>query len=189
VSRMIFLLEEPSMKEFLESFLPRAIPDLNFLCVWHEGKRDLEKSIPRKLRGWKEPGAHFVIVRDNDGAPCKRVKAKLVKLCKQGGRPTTLVRIACQELESWYLGEPDALAAAFGDDKLRDLAVKARYRDPDAVARPSDEMQRLVPQFQKIDAARRMGAALTVSGSASRSHSFQVFLASVRQLAESTDFA
>ena len=28
---------------------------LSFLCVAHEGKQDLEKSIPRKLRAWREP--------------------------------------------------------------------------------------------------------------------------------------
>ena len=38
-----------------------------FICVPHEGKQDLEKSIPRKLRAWREPSAHFIVVRDNDG--------------------------------------------------------------------------------------------------------------------------
>jgi hypothetical protein len=56
--KVIFLLEELSMKAFLEGYLPRLIPDLDFLCIQHEGKQDLEKSIPRKFRAW--PGAAFV---------------------------------------------------------------------------------------------------------------------------------
>lgn len=57
MSRLVFLLEERSMKILLETFLPRFFPDISFLCVAHEGKQDLEKSIPRKLRAWCEPGA------------------------------------------------------------------------------------------------------------------------------------
>ncbi len=73
MSRVVFLLEEYSARILLEGLLPRLFPDLRFLCVHHEGKRDLERSVPRKLRD-------------------------------------VLVRLACQELEAWYLGEPDALA-------------------------------------------------------------------------------
>lgn len=72
--RVIFLLEEPSMKAFLLEFLPRLVPgwrhEEHFLLVPHEGKSDLDKSIPRKVKAWREPGVRFVIVRDNDGADC-----------------------------------------------------------------------------------------------------------------------
>ena len=93
MGKIVFLLEESSLKEFLDTYLPRLLPGLDFLCVRHEGKQDLEKSIPRKLRAWQ--GATFVIVRDNDGAQCRDLKARLVGLCAQGNRPDTLVRLAC----------------------------------------------------------------------------------------------
>ncbi len=64
--RVVFLLEEPSMKHLLDALLPRLAPGMDFLCVPHEGKNDLECSIPRKLMAWNEPGTRFVIVRDND---------------------------------------------------------------------------------------------------------------------------
>lgn len=51
--RVIFLLEEPSMKAFLLEFLPRLIPgwqhEIDFLLIPHQGKSDLDKSIPKKL--------------------------------------------------------------------------------------------------------------------------------------------
>ena len=57
------------------------------------------------------------------------------------------MRIACQELEAWYFGEPDALAEAFGDETLRRIGAKARYRDPDAIERPSAALEQLVPDL------------------------------------------
>ena len=72
MSRVVFFLEEASMKLFLDGLLPRLFPGLQFLCIPHEGKSDLEKSISRKLRAWNVPGDRFVVVRDNDGAPCRQ---------------------------------------------------------------------------------------------------------------------
>src|SRR5208337_5287691 len=79
--RIIFLLEEYSMKVLLDGLLPRLVPGLQFLCVPHEGKQDLEKSVPRKLRAWREPGVRFVVLRDKDGGDCRELKRKLVSLC------------------------------------------------------------------------------------------------------------
>lgn len=47
MSRIVFLLEERSMKTLLDGLLPRFLPGISFLCIPHEGKQDLEKSIPR----------------------------------------------------------------------------------------------------------------------------------------------
>ena len=109
MSRIIFLLEERSMKTLLDGLLPRLIPGIPFLCVTHEGKQDLEKSIPRKLRAWREPGVRFVVLRDKDAEDCHLLKDRLVSLCEAGGHARSLVRIACQEIEAWYLGEPAAI--------------------------------------------------------------------------------
>ncbi len=82
MSRVIFLLEERSMKALLEKLLPRVVQDLPFLCVPHEGKADLEKSAPRKIRAWREPGVRFVIVRDQNGGDCRAVKSRLLRVCQ-----------------------------------------------------------------------------------------------------------
>jgi len=130
MSRIVFLLEERSMKILLEGLLPRLVPGISFICIPHEGKQDLEKSIPRKLRAWREPGVRFVIVRDNDGGDCKALKQRLMAICAEAGRADTLIRIACQELEAWYFGEPTAPAKAFGKVRLNDIGNKSRYRKP-----------------------------------------------------------
>ena len=181
MSRLVLLLEEYSMKVLLDGLLPRLFPGLSFLCVPHEGKQDLEKSIPRKLRAWREPGVQFVVVRDNDGADCKELKAKLVKLGATGDREDTVVRLACQELEAWYLGDQEALALAYQDESLRTLARKARFRDPDAVLQPADALADLVPAFQKVSGARAMAPRLSIDRSTSRS--FHVFVEGIARIA------
>jgi hypothetical protein len=184
MSRIVFLVEEYSMKVFLDGLLPRLFPDLFFLCVPHEGKQDLEKSIPRKLRAWREPGARFVVIRDNDGGDCHNVKDQLVALCNEGGRADTVVRLACQELEAWYFGAPDALADVFGLENLRNIARKTRFRNPDAIGQPARALERLVAEFQKVSGARRMAQALM---RVNQSRSFQVFIAGIETLAGQAD--
>lgn len=178
----MFLLEEPSMKTLLDGLLPRLFPCLVFQCVPHEGKQDLAKSVPRKLRRWTEPGVRFVVLRDNDGGDCRALKRRLSDLCRQGGRADSLVRIVCQELEAWYLGEPDALADAYGNVNVRGIGRQRRFRDPDAVVRPSTAVRELVPRFQKTDGARRMAEHL--SRERNRSASFQALMQGIENLCQ-----
>ena len=93
MSKLVFLVEEPSMADFIDRLLPRFFPGLVFQCNPHDGKQDLEKSIPRKLRAWREPGVRFVVVRDQDSADCHQVKDELIQLCRQAGRCDVLVRV------------------------------------------------------------------------------------------------
>jgi len=185
--RVVFLLEEPSMMAFLRELLPRLIPGWregeHFLLVPHEGKSDLDKSIPRKLKAWREPGVRFVIVRDNDGADCTALKARLLGLCQNTSHPV-LVRLVCQELEAWYLAQPHALADAYPSREKAIIRLASRHADPDALEKPSRELHRVIPEFQKQDAARRLGQRLDSNDT--RSPSFRVFVTGVQQLVTST---
>lgn len=106
MTHLVFMLEEPSMAELLKVLLPKMLPhQITFQLIPHEGKHDLEKSLPRKLRAWRMPGVRFVVVRDQDGADCVVIKKRLTDLCRQAGREDTLVRIACPHLEAWFLGD------------------------------------------------------------------------------------
>lgn len=185
--RLVFLLEEPSMKLLLEGLLPRLIPGWvtgqHFLCVTHQGKSDLDRSIPRKLSAWQYPGDRFVIVRDNDGANCKVVLKKLQGMCAAAGRPDTLVRLVCQELEAWYLGDLEAVSAAFFQAKANSPAHRKKFADPDALHKPSVELARLVPSFQKGAGARAMAQHLR-EPQHNRSHSYGKFVTGIRRLTD-----
>ena len=180
MTKIVFLLEERSMATLLEGLLPRIFPDGIFQFIPHEGKQDLEKSIPRKLRAWLEPGVRFVIVRDNDRQDCIAVKERLITLCKQGGREDALVRVVCQELEAWYLGDLYALAEAYENESINSFARRSGFREPDSIQYPYDRIREVLPEFQKMDGARRMGR--TMSKERNTSPSFQVFLAGIERL-------
>ena len=55
MSRVVFLLEEYSMKVLLDGLLPRLFPGLPFLCVPHEGKHDFERSMLKER--FRDPDA------------------------------------------------------------------------------------------------------------------------------------
>lgn len=183
--RVVFLLEEPSMKVLLEGLLPRLfpgwLPHQDFLCVAHQGKSDLDLSVPRKLKAWKVPGDRFVIVRDTDGADCVKLKARYLKLVASCGRPNTLVRLVCQELESWYLGDLQALGSCFDNPGVNSPQNRKRYVDPDSWQKPSAEVSRCVPEYQKTSGARSMAQHLDPARNTS--HSFHVLLKGVARLA------
>ncbi len=184
--RIIFLLEEPSMQAFLEDWLPRVFPGWikgqHFLCIPHEGKSDLDRSLGIKLKAWRLPDDRFVIVRDNDNTDCLALKAKLRKQCSAAGRPDTLIRLICQELESWYLGDLPALARALEIPKIDTEANRKRYQHPDDWHKPSEQVKRLAPRFQKTRDARIMAQHLAPG--TNRSHSLKVFVEGVRRLAD-----
>lgn len=171
------------MKAFFEELLPRMLPpDVSVKLVAHEGKTDLERSIPRKLRAWRTPATRFVVIRDQDAGDCREIKQRLVAMCAEAGRPDTLVRIACRELEAYYLGAPGQLAAASGDDGWVDRARRAQFRDPDAVVRPSAVVLRSAPTHGKVSLGRAMGRTIPLDGTASGS--FRALVEGVRRIVE-----
>lgn len=177
MSEVVFFVEDRSMREFLNGLLPRFFPSLRFRLITHEGKADLDRSVGKKLRAWRTPGTRFVVLRDQDAAECEAVKQHLVTLCERAGKPGAVVRIACRELEAWYLGDPHAMAVAFNDPKLARLAAKAQFRNPDTIGNPSQMIGKLVPGFGKVAVARVMSGCLGREGN--RSSSFRVFLEGV----------
>lgn len=177
--KIVFLLEEPSAAKFLEAYVPRWRPDLEFLCIPHEGKSDLEKSIPRKIRAWQDPEARFVILRDNDGADCTVIKERLKSLV--GDERSTLIRIACQELEAWYLGDLSAVGTAYQNQSLAGLQGKSKFREPDRLVSPSTELGKLVP-YRKLRGSALLGENLGLDLASNRSSSFRVFFEGLKRL-------
>jgi hypothetical protein len=171
---LVFLLEEPSMAEVLKVILPKILPDtVLFKLVPHEGKTDLDRSIPRKLRAWREPGVRFVIVRDRESAECHDLKAQLMQLCQDGGRPDSLVRIVCPSLEAWFLGDLQAVEQAFELSGLTTKSRLKRFADPDRFSNAPDELKRMIKHYRKLGGARAIAPHLVPTRN--RSHSFGVF--------------
>lgn len=180
MSRVVFFVEEPSMKGFLDSFLERHFPKLEYLCVTHEGKNDLQASIKRKVPAWRTPGDHIVILHDNDGQDCIALKAMLLEFCGHNVSVPLKVRIVCQELEAWYFGQPDVLESLYSGRMKKSTPQKAR-RSPDDFVKPSAWLRREVDRFQKVSGAREMGRVMHQGGA---SPSFKAFVDLLTQTSE-----
>jgi hypothetical protein len=67
MSEIVFFLEEESAKALLERLFPLLIPkgsQVSPRFIVFEGKQDLEKQLPKKLRGYLNPRARFIVMRD-----------------------------------------------------------------------------------------------------------------------------
>lgn len=175
---VVFLLEEPSAQDALQAWLPLWLPpDVTIHYQVFQGKQDLERRMAMRMRAWLQPNTQFVILRDQDSGDCRAVKATLRQRCVQAGRPEAIVRVACKELEAFFVGDWEAVAMAFDKPALAKLAGKAKYRHPDALGSPSEELARHVPGYQKRDGARRI--APLVSPDRNRSASYQALRSAV----------
>jgi hypothetical protein len=188
--RLVFLLEERSAKLFLDEVLPRVLPPgIDFLTIAHSGKQNLRRSIPIKLKAWLHPEDRFIIIQDQDSNDCRLLKTELQSLCQnveRVDRNDVKIRIACRELEAWYLGDLVSLDREYGSQLQRQRNSKL-FRSPDATVNPSKELTRLIPNFFKTDAARRLGKIIDLENNGSSS--FRLLLQTVRQLLPSSPHA
>jgi hypothetical protein len=190
-----FLVEEPSMEAALGNLLPRALGQTDHFRVHvFQGKTDLLKELPARLaayRRWLPPDGRIVVLVDRDADDCSLLKARLDELAKAAGLRTrsegagscsfqVLNRIAVEELEAWFFGDPEALFRAY--PRLpQNLGRRPTYRDPDAIRGGTWEaLHRVLRQagyypggMPKIQVARCVSACMEPSRN--RSHSFQVF--------------
>ncbi|MCH7754943.1 DUF4276 family protein [candidate division KSB1 bacterium] len=184
MTNLVFLLEELSAEALLKVLMRRMIVQKENIFVRYivfEGKQDLEKKLARKLRGWKLPNSKFIVLRDQDSADCKIVKFKLLKLCPEDKKPHTLVRIACHELESWYLGDLNAVEHGLELSGIAKYQEKKRYRIPDSIQAPADALERLTNRiYQKISGSRAIGEYLNLDNT--RSISFNVFITGIKNI-------
>jgi hypothetical protein len=173
MTELVFFLEEESAKALLAGLLPRLIPlgsPIETRFIVFEGKQDLHRQLEKKLRGYLNRQARFIVLRDQDRQDCREVKRSLVARCKKAGRPDAVVRIACHELEAFYLGDLRAVESGL---RIRGLAVKqgkAKFRDPDHLQSPSLELEKLTNyRYQKVAGSRAIAPHLDLDQPGSRS--------------------
>ena len=182
---LVFLLEELSAQAMLEGLLPNLLPQaatVRYLVF--EGKSDLEKQLVRKVKGYRNPEARFVVLRDQDSAPdCLVIKAKIVALCANAGKSDVLVRIACRELESFYLADLAAVEKGLVLTGLAKHQGKQKFRNPDYLGSPSRELATLTKgRYQKVGGSRAIGPWLDPNNT--RSDSFRNLVAGIQKISE-----
>ena len=181
---VLFFLEEPSAEEMLRGILPRILPEgVTPRYVVFRGKQDLEKQLIKRLRGWQQPDTTFVIMRDQDSGDCKIIKEKLTNLCAKAGKSTVLVRIACRELESFYLGDLAAVEKGLNMKGITKKQLSRKFRSPDNLANPSEELEKLTEGRYQKKAGSRAIAPFLLNGE-NRSHSFNILVSGIKKAVE-----
>ncbi len=176
MARIEILVEEPSMKEFLTILLPKIIDNQwnlneNYFIRSFEGKNDLQKNIPSKVKflsNWNHEAVGIIILQDQDSSDCKILKKKLINICTQNGDCPKLVRIICRELESWYLGDFVAVNKAYPNFKYRNYINKSKFRIPDN-CNAFDELKKILHEFQKVGGAKKIAPFIDIQNNKSES--------------------
>ncbi len=181
---IVFLLEERSAQAMLESLLPRVLcAEVGFRLVPFEGKQDLERQLTRKIRGYQNPHARFLVLRDQDSFPnCVDLQSRLLALCQASGRQEAcLVRLACTELEAFYLADLQAVEQALEVKGLASQQQSNKFRAPDRLGSPSQELRTLTRnRYEKVAGSRAIGRHLRLDND--RSSSFHHLLTGIRRL-------
>lgn len=169
------------MEATLKGLLPHlGLDGAEMLVLPHQGVQDLEQSIRRKLPNWHTPDDRFLVLRDNDGGDCVARKKKIQDLVDLAGKKdATKIRIVCQELEAWFLGDPVALESA-GYLKVGSRPKSVRG-NPDELARPSRRLDALSSKTRgKVSRAKDISPHLGLERNAS--NSFRVTIQAIKEL-------
>ena len=117
---------------------------------------------------------------------CRLIKRSLVQKCREAGKPETLIRIAIHELESWYLGDLSAVEKGLDLSNLRKKQNSRKYRDPDRLSNPVQEIEKLTAgKYQKVSGSRKIGPYLSLNNN--HSTSFNSFISGLIRLIEEKD--
>jgi len=160
-------------------------------------KRILLDRLPRLLRGYGKSLKNFpaavVVVVDLDNKDCLHFKQEMLETL--GGcepRPTTLFRIAIEEIEAWLLGDSDAIRAAYPN--TREQVLNSYAQDSvcgtwetlaDAIYPGGSQRLKKVgyPHVGRVKCDWATNIARHLSPERNRSKSFQVFRDGLRTLA------
>jgi hypothetical protein len=184
MKELVFLLEEPSAKAMLESLLPRLL-DEEITCrlIPFKGKQDLQKQMMGKIRSYVNPQARFIVLQDQDSFPnCQTLKNRLLDLCRASGRLNEcLVRLACKELETFYLADLQAVEQALGVTGIANRQQTEKFRSPDRLGSPSHELKTLTKdRYEKVAGSRAIGKCLQLDNV--RSPSFRNLVGGIRRM-------
>ena len=189
INNIVFILEEKSAKALLENMLPRLFGDrsYNIQYITFSGKQDLLKNIDGKILGWKVPNTLFFVLCDKDNDDCFELKQKLLSKCRNHtSEQQSIIRIACRELETFYLGDLEAVENALNLKDIRRHQLNKNCRNPDEMqGKPSDYLTQLTGNaYQKTASSREIGKHIQLKVGINTSACFNFFISALRGIAE-----
>lgn len=186
--RVGILVEKRSMQVFLNGLLPRVLPNgytlgVNCFVYAHEGKSDLQRRLPNRIKAYLNYPEQvlLIIIHDQDSSDCVELKRRIERLVQQEESSIRyLIRIACRELENWYLGDLGSVERLYPSSRASRLNPKSRkYRDVDKLT-GSQEMKLLSREFSKTACATAMGVIIDFENN--RSNSFNQLISGLDKI-------
>lgn len=182
--------EEESAKILFEAILPKLLPEGVFFNVYkHQGKQDLERSLRTTLPSIsKIPGSRILITRDQDNADCKDIKSRINEIAFEFCHCPYLIRIVCHELESWFLGDLNAIKSVFPRFNPESYRNKAELRIIDKVVSPQEYLLKIIPEYSgraylpKLETAEKISPYLDLANN--NSASFNHSISGIRKLVD-----
>jgi hypothetical protein len=197
------LVEEPSAKAALDRLLPKIIQGKTRFAIRNFGsKYKLLKELSKRLAGYAKQiqrgeNLRILVLVDQDSDDCMALKQKLENFALERGLATkshpdvqgrfvVVNRVVVEELESWFIGDPEALRRAF--PKLPPAKNKGIFAKPDNQnGKAWESLHRFLKKhgiyknnYPKIEAATKISPFLDLKRN--RSPSFQQFLVGIEAL-------
>lgn len=180
--------EELSCKSLVDRIVPGLLPKgADFHVYDHQGKQDLEQALKSTVPSISRiPDSRILITIDQDNSNCKQLKVKLLNLIEGKCLCPYMIRIICRKLECWYLGDLQAIKAAyprFDPDKHTHASA---FRNVDNIQNAPEKMLKIVPELNKreylpkLEFSRKVSAHLNIDRNTSTS--FRHFVSAVRKL-------
>lgn len=182
------LVEEESARAVVEAvwiLIQDQFPEDTLQVKVHQGKQDLQRAIRKVVPALSHvPNARILILHDQDSSDCQELKQRLLSLLVGSTAPIK-VRIVCRELESWFLGDLNALAQIFPRFRPDRIQKPSRFRKIDSVVNPFKELKRMVPELSernvsKVWLSKTIATRLSLEGN--KSESFNHFIGAIRVL-------
>ena len=151
-----------------------------------DGYPDVVSLAASTVATWRKPHTRFLVLCDQDNADCKERKQRIIERIAVARRGAVDVRIVCRQLETWYLGDLDALVAA--RPKLAAFARSSSVRgQPDLIVSPAKLIENELAEGRLRKRALARDVGLHARTHANRSHSFNVFVDKLREILGASD--
>lgn len=200
--RVEIVVEEPLAVAMLKHLMPLLLQEGDtWHAVPHRGKDELLIELPRRLKRYAnrmlfEPDLRVIVLMDAD-RDCRKVKNVLEKIVADAGLVSkaaasagqsfkVITRLAISELEAWFLGDCEAVSAAF--PRVHSNHFKGEYQDSDGLPHTCKTLHRIIQKggyypnrYLKVEAAELIAAQLNPARNESASfHYFCAGLAALR---------
>lgn len=147
---LFFFVEEPSIEPVIKKLMKIIDKSIFYQVFIHQGKQDLELTLPKTIPSVSRvPNSRIIILRDQDKDDCLLVKKNLIEKVSLVCCSPFKIRIVCRELESWFLGDMNAIQTAFPRFNSKKYVNKAQFRNVDSIIKPNQILFRIIPELNE----------------------------------------